>query len=145
MDYKKLSYEALQRVSVSTTWTDDAIKRVADYLESALQNTSSNSAVEEVCLMGRIKQKAGCDMVVKTFNDDVINRLINQAEPELSKYIKAQKSVIENGKKLTSKAVSKIKNLQAENDRLREQLNNISVVCKSCNAEFTPDADNILM
>ena len=80
-------------------------------------------------------------MVVKTFNNDVINRLINQAEPELSKYIKAQKSVIENGKKLTSKAVSKIKNLQAENDRLREQLNNIRVVCKSCNAEFTPDSE----
>ena len=43
MDYKKISYEALQRVSVSTKWTDDAIKRVADYLESALQNTASNS------------------------------------------------------------------------------------------------------
>ena len=43
MDYKKISYEALQRVSVSTTWTDDAIKRVADYLESALQNTAHNS------------------------------------------------------------------------------------------------------
>ena len=61
-------------------------------------------------------------MVVKTFNDDVINRLINQAEPELSKYIKAQKSVIENGKRLTSEAVSKIKKLHAENDRLKAEL-----------------------
>ena len=67
-------------------------------------------------------RKRGCDMVVKTFNDDVINRLINQAEPELSKYIKAQKSVIENGKKLTSEAVSKIKNLHAENERLKAEL-----------------------
>ena len=79
-------------------------------------------------------------MVVKTFNDDVINRLINQAEPELSKYIKAQKSVIENGKKLISEAVSKIKNLQSENERLKAErayslpLQKVHEMVKYCDA-----------
>ena len=38
MDYKKIAYEALQRVSVSTIWSDDALDRVAIYLEGVLKD-----------------------------------------------------------------------------------------------------------
>ena len=37
VDYKNIAYEALQRVSVSTTWTEDAIERVENYLKGVLE------------------------------------------------------------------------------------------------------------
>ena len=61
-------------------------------------------------------------MVVKTFDDSKIATLIKEANPYLQKYIKALKGVLDKQKHLASDAISKIKDLQAENDRLKAEL-----------------------
>ena len=48
-------------------------------------------------------------MLVKTFSDSEIKRLIKQTEPILQEYIKKLKDSLENQKKITGKSILKLR------------------------------------
>lgn len=55
---------------------------------------------------------------VKTFNNDKLVKLLNDADPYLIEYIEAIERVLSMQKGVTDKAIKKIKELQEKNDLL---------------------------
>ncbi len=57
---------------------------------------------------------------VKTFDDKKVSQLIKECDPYLKQYIKAQKNIIDSGHNITSKAISKIRELSKQNKTYQE-------------------------